>query len=103
MLPRRWWTFGQSFADWWPVSGSDCGKKGSAQRHIPARALSEWESRELLADSGVPLVEAILATSAGEAADAVTGFDTPVAIKISGADISHKTEMGGVCAQYWNA
>ncbi len=86
-------TFGQSFADDGPSAGRTAEPR---QRQIPARAVSEWESRELLASSGVPLVEAVLATSADEAADAVAGFDTPVAMKISGADISHKTEIGGV-------
>ena len=86
-------TFGQSFA----ADSTARGQKATSGHHqIPSRALSEWASRELLEGSGVPLAEAVLATSAEEAADAVAKFRAPVAMKISAPDISHKTEIGGV-------
>lgn len=63
---------------------------------IPDRALSEWESRAILAASGVPMGEARFAATADEAADAANSFAQPVAMKINGPDIAHKTEVGGV-------
>ncbi|MEM8743936.1 MAG: acetate--CoA ligase family protein, partial [Pseudomonadota bacterium] len=86
-------TFGQSFA----ADGASPGESETPERvQIPAGPLSEWGSRELLDGAGVPLVEAVLATSADDAADAAAAFGAPVAMKISGSDISHKTEIGGV-------
>ena len=86
-------TFGTSFGTESPSAGR---RAASRPYEIPARALSEWESRELLANSGVPMVEAVLATNEGEAADGLVKFGVPVAMKISAPDISHKTEIGGV-------
>ncbi len=63
---------------------------------LPARALSEWESRTLLADAGIAVVEARLANSAEEAVEAALAFGCPVAMKINGSGFSHKTEIGGV-------
>ncbi len=63
---------------------------------LPNHALSEWESRQLLASAGIPVVEGMLVNSAGEAAEAAAALGCPIAMKINGADISHKTEIGGV-------
>lgn len=63
---------------------------------LPCQALSEWESRELLASAGIPVVEGKLVNSAEEAGEAAAALGCPVAMKINGADISHKTEIGGV-------
>ncbi len=63
---------------------------------IPARMLSEWESRELLQAAGLPVVEAVLCRSADEAAEAAAKLGCPVALKINGAAFAHKTEIGGV-------
>lgn len=63
---------------------------------LPGRALSEWESRTLLAAAGIAVVEARLADSAEQAAAAVAAFGGPVAMKINGPEFRHKTEIGGV-------
>jgi acyl-CoA synthetase (NDP forming) len=63
---------------------------------IPARAMSEWDSREILSASGVPMGRAILARTAEEAAAAAKELGGLIAMKINGADICHKTEIGGV-------
>lgn len=60
------------------------------------QALSEWASREVLARAGIPLVQGKLATSAEEAATIAQVFGGLVAMKINGANISHKSEIGGV-------
>jgi len=61
-----------------------------------AQTLSEWASREFLENAGIPVVQGRLATSAEEAAATAREFGVPLAMKINGADISHKTEIGGV-------
>ncbi len=60
----------------------------------PASTLSESESKALLRAAGVPLAderEVLTATDAVEAAEAI-GF--PVAVKLCGDAIAHKTERG---------
>ena len=57
---------------------------------------AETDSRRILEAGGVPVVPARLATSAGEAVTAAAGFGYPVALKVCGAGIVHKTELGGV-------
>lgn len=58
--------------------------------------LDEHEAMGLLASWGIPVVEARVARSAGEAAGAAAAIGEPVAMKILSADIQHKTEAGGV-------
>jgi acyl-CoA synthetase (NDP forming) len=65
-------------------------------KDLPTQAVSEWESRELLASAGIPVVEGILTNSDEEAAEAAVALGCPVAMKINGDDINHKTEIGGV-------
>jgi acyl-CoA synthetase (NDP forming) len=64
--------------------------------NLPARPLSEWESREILSAAGLPVVAGRLVKNADEAAQAAADFGFPVAMKVNGADIAHKTEIGGV-------
>lgn len=85
--------FGASFEKAETASAASAGGEKS---EIPDRALSEWESRAILAASGVPMGEARFAATADEAADAANSFAQPVAMKINGPDIAHKTEVGGV-------
>jgi succinyl-CoA synthetase beta subunit len=61
-----------------------------------AVTLSEAESRRLLADHGVPVSPFVTGTSADEAIAAMAGGDVdfPLAVKLSGASITHKTERG---------
>lgn len=87
--------FGESFARSAPARAG-VQDAPVTELKIPRRRLSEWESRENLAASGVPVVEARLVRSAEDAAKAAKEFGRPVAMKINGADFSHKTEMGGV-------
>lgn len=59
-------------------------------------ALSEHDSKRLLADHGVPVsIERVVATpDEAVAAAAEVGF--PCVVKLCGAAITHKTEIGGV-------
>jgi acyl-CoA synthetase (NDP forming) len=61
-----------------------------------AGAWTERRAGEFLARAGVSVVPTVLATSADEAAEAARSFGYPVAMKVSSADIAHKTEAGGV-------
>ena len=63
---------------------------------LPAGALGEREAKAVLSDFGLPLVEDVLATSAGEAGAAADKAGGPVAMKIASPDILHKTDVGGV-------
>ncbi|TDC91756.1 acetate--CoA ligase family protein [Actinomadura sp. 7K507] len=57
---------------------------------------SEADSRELAASHGVPLVPATLARTREEARQAAEALGGPVALKVCSADITHKSDIGGV-------
>ena len=58
--------------------------------------LSEMGARRLLADAGVPVVPGGLARSADEAAEVTRQVGLPVALKVCSAQITHKSDIGGV-------
>jgi acyl-CoA synthetase (NDP forming) len=68
----------------------------SASRVSVSGAWSEAASRSLLADSGVPVVPAELVHSADEAVEAARRAGRPAALKICSAQITHKSDIGGV-------
>src|SRR6201999_3758828 len=57
---------------------------------------SEQQARSLLADAGVPVVPGGLAASADEAVAIAAKVGMPVALKICSAQITHKSDIGGV-------
>lgn len=59
-------------------------------------ALSERESKQVIAAWGVAGAREALATSAGGAVEAAQQLGYPVALKVDSADILHKTEAGVV-------
>jgi acyl-CoA synthetase (NDP forming) len=59
-------------------------------------AWSEARARGLLAAAGVPLVPGDIAHSADEAAGIAGRIGLPVALKICSAQITHKSDIGGV-------
>jgi acetate---CoA ligase (ADP-forming) len=63
---------------------------------LPDGPLSEHAAKELLARAGLTFPREILVPPRGDAAAAATELGCPVVIKISSADIAHKTEVGGV-------
>ncbi len=56
--------------------------------------LSEAESKARLARHGVPVPAESLAATPAEAAEAAAGIGFPVAVKLCGGAIAHKTERG---------
>jgi acyl-CoA synthetase (NDP forming) len=61
-----------------------------------AVAWPETRARHLLAGAGVPVVPGELVRSAAEAADAAQRAGLPVALKVCSAQITHKSDIGGV-------
>ncbi len=59
-----------------------------------SRTLSEAESKALLRSHGVGFAAETLAADPEAAADAATGLGLPVALKLCGTNIAHKTERG---------
>ncbi|NJD75869.1 MAG: acetyl-CoA synthetase [Candidatus Methanoperedens sp.] len=60
------------------------------------RILTEHEAKELLSKYGIPVTKENIARSADEALAIALNIGTPVAMKISSSDISHKSDVGGV-------
>jgi acetate---CoA ligase (ADP-forming) subunit beta len=60
----------------------------------PLATLSEAESKALLVRHGVPVPAETVAATAAEAAEAAAAVGFPVAVKLCGGAITHKTERG---------
>jgi acyl-CoA synthetase (NDP forming) len=58
------------------------------------RALSEYESKQLLTAYGIPVTDDRLVTSAAEAARAAAAIGYPVVMKVSSPDLLHKSDLG---------
>ena len=67
-----------------------------AARKQGRTVLNEIEAKQILAQAGVPVVDARLATTADEAAKIASEVGLPVALKIVSPQITHKTDAGGV-------
>ncbi|HEX6512373.1 MAG TPA: acetate--CoA ligase family protein, partial [Chloroflexota bacterium] len=59
-------------------------------------ALNEIESKSILADAGIPVVETKPANTAEAAVNLASSLGYPVALKVIAAGISHKSDAGGV-------
>ena len=58
--------------------------------------LTEVEAKQLLSEAGLPVVEARLAKTRDEAIAIAGELGYPVALKVVSAQISHKSDVGGV-------
>ncbi len=58
--------------------------------------LTEVEAKQLLAQAGIPVVETRLARNRDEAIARASELGYPVALKVVSAQISHKSDIGGV-------
>jgi acyl-CoA synthetase (NDP forming) len=67
-----------------------------AGAELAAGPWSEAASREFVAGYGVPVVPAELATTAAEAVAAARRLGGPVAAKVCSAELTHKSDIGGV-------
>jgi acetyltransferase len=58
--------------------------------------LDEFESKQLLASYGIPVVQTVVARAADEAVDAAESIGFPVVLKLYSRLITHKSDVGGV-------
>jgi acyl-CoA synthetase (NDP forming) len=58
--------------------------------------LTEFESKKILKQVGIPIIETRLAKNQKEAVSISQKIGFPVALKISSPDVIHKTDSGGV-------
>jgi acetate---CoA ligase (ADP-forming) len=80
-----------------PLGGTGGGGASSSGGVRPAEGpWSEATARQLLESEGVPVVPGGLANSADEAVAIARRVGLPVALKICSAQITHKSDIGGV-------
>ncbi|RPJ10303.1 MAG: carboxylate--amine ligase, partial [Deltaproteobacteria bacterium] len=58
------------------------------------KSLSESESKQLLADYGIPFVKTVIAPDSAAAVRAADELKLPVVLKGNGATLNHKSERG---------
>jgi acyl-CoA synthetase (NDP forming) len=58
--------------------------------------LTEFESKEILKEAGIPVIETRLAKTEEEAVSLSQEIGFPVALKIASPDVIHKSDSGGV-------
>lgn len=101
VLARPGWKPSQGAEPATPTAGRRLGTLTPHEAIARARsdgreALTEPEARALLRDAGMPFPPSALCVTADEAAEAVAGMRTAVALKVVSPEIPHKTEAGGV-------
>ena len=93
---RRWADYGAWRArydsDWEPL----LMQRSPAPRGFVTRTLNEVEAKAWLAQSGITLFPATLARTRGEARSAAEAIGYPVVAKLASAQITHKSDVGGV-------
>ncbi len=67
-----------------------------AARDAGRTLLTEFESKQLFAAYGIPVVETRLATSSSEAVKHAQEIGYPIVLKLYSETITHKTDVGGV-------
>ena len=65
-------------------------------RQMKREILTEFESKNLLAAYGIPVVPTVIATRPDEAARLASDIGFPVVIKLCSESITHKSDVGGV-------
>ena len=93
IAPFCWWHERQAVARRWAGLRSEAATTRVERR---LTRLNEYETKQLLAEFGVPAVHEIAAADADAAVAAAHRLGYPVALKILSADVAHKTEAGGV-------
>ncbi|MGB8645196.1 MAG: bifunctional acetate--CoA ligase family protein/GNAT family N-acetyltransferase [Anaerolineae bacterium] len=82
---------------------SRAGELIQAARAAGRTLLSEYESKQVLAAYGLPVVETHLATGEDKAVQIAEQLGYPVVLKVHSYTITHKTEVGGVQLDLPNA
>lgn len=99
----------RAYADYWrfaahytspfasaPTKPSAAAEKARAiiTQAEPGAALSEWQSKQVLAAYGIKTSKDVLCESAVAASKAATAIGYPVVMKISSPDLLHKSDLG---------
>jgi acetyltransferase len=72
------------------------GEIAAAHARLPSGVLPAESAFRLLESAGIPVAPAVLTHSAEEAAAAAERMGFPVVLKVESAQISHKSDVGGV-------
>jgi acetyl-CoA synthetase (ADP-forming) len=64
--------------------------------------LNEFDSKRFLSSFGIPVCREVLAGNPDSAAAEARKIGYPIALKASGADLAHKTEVGGIALNLKN-
>jgi acetyltransferase len=75
-------------------AAADTGVAEAATTVQAGRALSEAESKAVLAAAGIPVSRDVMVPGPGKLA--IEGLRLPLVVKVVSPDIPHKTEVGGV-------
>jgi acyl-CoA synthetase (NDP forming) len=75
----------------------------TARKKLPSGVLPAESAFRLFDEFGIPVVRSVLAHSADEAAAASDRMGYPVVLKIESAEITHKSDIGGVALRLSNA
>lgn len=89
-----------------PVASGACEEaRALVAGHVAAgrKTLGEHASKAVLAAAGIPVTREVLVRTAEEADAAAAEIGFPVVLKIESADITHKSEVGGVALGLANA
>jgi acyl-CoA synthetase (NDP forming) len=99
----------RAYADYWrfaatyrspfedaPVTPKAAAKKARAiiEQAEPGTALSEWQSKQVLAAYGIKSSKDVLCGSAAQAVKAAGAIGYPVVMKVSSPDLPHKSDLG---------
>jgi acetyltransferase len=79
------------------------GGGSSSCAKLPSGILPAESAFHLLAEFGIPIVPTVLTRSAAEAAAAAERIGFPVVLKVESAQITHKSDVGGVALKLSNA
>jgi acyl-CoA synthetase (NDP forming) len=77
-----------------PVTRPLPASKKARELITPGAALSEYDSKRLLAAYGIPVTEERLVTKRGQAVKAAEAIGFPVVMKVSSPTILHKSDLG---------
>jgi acetate---CoA ligase (ADP-forming) len=72
------------------------GAAGECRAGRPGEWLAEHDSKRLLRDAGVSVVEGRVVAGADDAVAALGELGAPIALKLSSPEVQHKSELGGV-------
>ena len=77
-----------------PVTRPLPAAKTARELVVPGAALSEYDSKRLLAAYGIPVTQEQLVTKRGQAVKAAEAIGFPVVMKVSSPTILHKSDLG---------